>query len=268
MKRLELPIGFQLASPWVPSLNRSLRGWVVSEKLDGVRAMWNGRGQLVSRNGFALKAPPEFTAGFPKGIVLDGELWIDRKMFADTVSVIRSRTEWSLVQYKVFDCFSKRMKRFAYSERFSALEERLADAAGISLHPSTQTIPDDSGALESMLERVLSLGGEGLILRDPTALYIPGRRPSSTSSILKLKPFLDEEAVVLEVNLHPGRRGSVRVQDRLGRVFSLASGFRDITACSPPAVGEVITFGFSSRHESSGLPRFPWFIRPRLDLGL
>ncbi len=48
--------------------------YLVSEKLDGVRAFWDGD-VLRTRNGIVINAPAWFVAGFPKR-PLDGELWI------------------------------------------------------------------------------------------------------------------------------------------------------------------------------------------------
>lgn len=39
---------------------QDVRGWAMSEKLDGVRAFWNTK-QLLSRNGYAFAPPPSFT---------------------------------------------------------------------------------------------------------------------------------------------------------------------------------------------------------------
>ena len=47
-----------------------LAGWWMSEKLDGVRAYWDGQ-RFVSRLGNQYYAPPWFTAGLPK-FPLDG----------------------------------------------------------------------------------------------------------------------------------------------------------------------------------------------------
>src|SRR6476661_1314162 len=56
-----------------------LSGWWMSEKLDGVRAYWDGT-QFLSRQGNIYHAPDWFIEDLPT-IPLDGELWIDRKKF-------------------------------------------------------------------------------------------------------------------------------------------------------------------------------------------
>ena len=60
--------------------------WLVSEKLDGMRAWWDGKGRggeggkgsLWTRQGNRIHAPPYFTASFPPHTALDGELWLGR----------------------------------------------------------------------------------------------------------------------------------------------------------------------------------------------
>ena len=81
-----------------------LTGWWMSEKLDGVRAYWTGS-QFVSRLGNTYHAPAWFTKSLPK-YPLDGELWVGRKLFQKTVSVVRRANagdEWKNVRYLVFD---------------------------------------------------------------------------------------------------------------------------------------------------------------------
>ena len=66
-----------LAESWDNVLD--LAGWWMSEKLDGVRAYWDGK-QFLSRLGNIYHAPDWFVAGLPN-VPLDGELWIARRAF-------------------------------------------------------------------------------------------------------------------------------------------------------------------------------------------
>src|SRR5713226_1892342 len=91
-----------LAESW--DNERDLRGWWMSEKLDGVRAFWDGK-QFLSRQGNVYHAPDWFLEGLP-AVPLDGELWIDRKRFQRTVSIVRRQDKsdlWNAVRYLVFD---------------------------------------------------------------------------------------------------------------------------------------------------------------------
>lgn len=57
----------------------NITNWYMSEKLDGIRAYWNGK-ELLSKNGNKIYAPSWFTKDFPP-FELDGELWTKREDF-------------------------------------------------------------------------------------------------------------------------------------------------------------------------------------------
>ena len=83
---------------------QDLAGWWLSEKLDGVRAYWDGK-SLISRLGNRFHAPDWFLDGLPE-IALDGELWIGRKAFQRTVGIVRRQDKtdlWKEVRYVAFD---------------------------------------------------------------------------------------------------------------------------------------------------------------------
>jgi DNA ligase-1 len=91
-----------LAHPWDHLTD--LAGWWMSEKLDGVRAYWDGS-RFISRLGNEYRAPDWFVDGFPAE-PLDGELWLDRQMFQRTVSIVRrhdASDKWKEITYVVFD---------------------------------------------------------------------------------------------------------------------------------------------------------------------
>lgn len=81
-------------------------GWLMSEKLDGVRCYWNGS-NMYSRNGNLFYAPKSFKARLPK-MALDGELWTNRNDFQKIVSIVRKQDasrheEWDHIKFMVFD---------------------------------------------------------------------------------------------------------------------------------------------------------------------
>ena len=84
-------------------------GWLVSEKLDGVRGLWDG-GALVFRSGLPIAAPAWFTHRLPSGVRLDGELWLARGQFEAVSGVVRKAVpvdaEWRAVRYQLFDTAS------------------------------------------------------------------------------------------------------------------------------------------------------------------
>lgn len=143
-------------------------GWWVSEKFDGVRAIWTGS-KLISRHGKDLKAPKSFTAGLPKGVRLDGELWMGRGTFDALVSNIQTKgSDWAGVQFMVFDLVD-----------FGTVEDRIAKLAKIKL-PSHAVRVDhrplaNSAELDAMEQDIVANGGEGCVIRRPGSQYRPGR---------------------------------------------------------------------------------------------
>ena len=76
----------------------------------------------------------------------------------------------------------------------AALEN--TDASVCYLHPQTKLIDVPAAAgdqVEEYLQRVLDQGGEGVVIRNPEAVWMPRRH----KSILKYKPFQDAEARVM-----------------------------------------------------------------------
>jgi len=92
-----------LANVWNPSIDPT--GWWISEKYDGLRGYWDGR-RIWTRQGNLIHAPNYFFAELPRDIALDGELWISRGKFEETISIVRSETpddRWKSVRFMVFD---------------------------------------------------------------------------------------------------------------------------------------------------------------------
>src|SRR5260370_746952 len=77
-----------MQTPWDGSV--SLRHWWVSEKLDGIRAYWDGEA-FWSREGNQFYPPAWFTAQLPK-TPLDGELWLGRGRFYECSGVVKRKT--------------------------------------------------------------------------------------------------------------------------------------------------------------------------------
>src|SRR3990172_9234915 len=81
-------------------------GWFASEKFDGVRAVWNGQ-DFISRSGIKFNAPDSYKKYLPNNVVSDGELFIGRDKFQETISIVRHKTpneeDWARIKYNVFD---------------------------------------------------------------------------------------------------------------------------------------------------------------------
>ena len=68
-----------LAKNWDPE-NDDPTGWLMSEKLDGVRCYWDGT-TMYTRTGKLFYSPDWFKELLPKNLALDGELWTMRNDF-------------------------------------------------------------------------------------------------------------------------------------------------------------------------------------------
>src|SRR5262245_36840074 len=150
-----------------------LSGWLMSEKLDGVRAYWDGK-RFLSRQGNVFHAPDWFVEGLPE-TPLDGELWIDRKKFQRTVSIVRrqDKTElWREIRYLVFDAPGT---SGGFEDRIEFVRDTLRRSLAPFAQPHEHELCHGTDHLRSELRRVEALGGEGLMLREPGSKYAAGR---------------------------------------------------------------------------------------------
>jgi DNA ligase-1 len=237
-------------------------GWWLSEKLDGVRAFWDGR-QFYSRLGNPFHAPDWFTAGLPD-VPLDGELWLGRKKFQRAVSIVRRQDKsehWKEVRYVVFD--APRVEE-SFEKRLAFIQEvvRVHKPAYAVSHEHQRCQGLDH--LRTELARLEALGGEGLMMRRAGSRYESGR----SMTLLKVKSFHDAEARVLKhlpgSGRHKGRLGALFVEMADGATFSVGTGFSDAERANPPPVGSFITFRYQELTEG-GVPRFPSYVGVRAD---
>ena len=238
-----------LAESWDGNLDPA--GWWISEKLDGVRAYWDGK-QLLSRLGNVLHAPDWFIKDLPKH-PLDGELFLNRKSFQKTVAIVRRQDKsdhWKQIKFLIFDAPGHGGK----------FEERLELIRALPAHTYALAHPHELckgiAHLKEELARIEALGGEGLMLRQPESKYAVGR----SSTLLKVKSFKDDEAVVIEhqagAGRHKGRMGALLVRLANGTEFSIGTGFSDKERESPPPVGSTVIFRYQELSDG-GVPRFP-----------
>lgn len=233
----------------------------VSEKLDGVRAVWNGR-ELRFRSGRLISAPAWFTAHFPEQ-PLDGELWLGRGEFDRLSGIVRKATpddtEWRSVRYMLFELPDA---PGTFSQRIEQMQAIVAAAEIPWLQVIEQTRVADRSALQQRLAIVLKQAGEGLMLHRADALYVTGRG----DDLLKLKPWLDAEATVIEQlpgkGKYRGQLGALRLEMPDGKRFKLGTGFSDALRRNPPPVGSTVTYRYTELNPN-GLPRFARFLRVR-----
>ena len=237
-------------------------GWVMSEKLDGVRGVWDGQ-RLLSRNGQVLHAPTWFTRDFPP-FALDGELWSKRADFENIVSIVRTKTpdaRWEQLRYHVFEV---PQQTGGLPDRLAVLRDYLRQRPSERIVIVPQIRVNAAAELTGFLAKVSADGGEGVVVRDPARPYKTGR----LSSALKAKNHLDTECVVREIlpgrGKYTGQMGALRCEMADGNQVNIGSGFSDALRAQPPPVGSVITFKYYGLTKK-GKPRFPVYLRIRID---
>lgn len=244
----------------LPAQTDVSRYWV-SEKLDGVRAIWDGK-ELRFRSGRLVAAPAWFTANFPNQ-QLDGELWLARGEFDQLSGIVRKLqpddAEWRQVRYMLFELPEA---AGTFSERIVRMQEIVAVAQVPWLQVIDQFRVSDRAELQQRLAEVLKHRGEGLMLHLADAPYTTGRG----DVLLKLKPWLDAEAKVIAhlpgKGKYLGMLGALRVETPDGKRFSLGTGFSDEVRRHPPAIGVLVSYRYRELNPN-GLPRFASYLRVR-----
>ncbi|WP_255365664.1 DNA ligase [Alishewanella sp. HH-ZS] len=241
--------------------NIDVRQYWVSEKLDGVRAYWDGK-QLISRGGNIIQAPAWFTADFPPR-PLDGELWLARQQFAQILSTVSKQqpvnSEWQQLAYYIFEL---PQAEGTFTERIRMMQLLVQQQNSPFLQVVPQFRVADRATLLATLTQLEQAGAEGLMLHHQDAHYKTGR----SADLLKLKTYQDAEATV--IGYRPGRGkyqgmvGALIVRTPEGLEFAIGSGLTDALRQTPPAIGSEITYRYNG-YTSNGIPRFARFLRER-----
>lgn len=246
-----------LAENYSPLIN--LANYLVSEKLDGVRAVWDGA-QLRFRSGQVINAPSWFIEKLPAH-ALDGELWMGRGNF-DRVSGATRRlepieAEWREMTYQVYELPDG---EGTFSDRVNTLMTLVANLNAPWVQVLTQFHVENDQALQLKLQQIALMGGEGLMLHRADAKWQTGR----SNALLKLKTQMDAEAIVIDYlpgkGKYEGMLGALLVEMPDGKRFQLGTGLSDEQRMTPPEIGSTITYRYRDL-TPQGLPRFANFLR-------
>ena len=235
----------------------NINNWYMSEKLDGIRAYWNGK-EFLSKNGNKIYAPSWFTKDFPN-FELDGELWSKRNDFENIQNIVldtNPTSKWNEITYNIFEIpnesgdFDKRLKKIKFwldknPNKF------------IKIIP--QKICKNTNELNLYLKELLAKNAEGIMLKNPTLEYFTGR----SENILKVKKFYDDEGLVIGVNYSKDNKfKSLKIKLKNGIIFNLGGGFSDIEKNNPPKLGDIVTFKYYDLTKNNK-PKFASFLRIR-----
>ncbi|ASM49289.1 DNA ligase (ATP) [Pseudoalteromonas espejiana DSM 9414] len=250
-----------LAKVYDESKHGNIEDYLVSEKFDGVRAIWTGD-KLITRKGNAINAPAWFTTPLPP-IWLDGELWIARNKFALVSGIVRTKIpnnhDWQSVVYQVFDMPDPTLP---FSARYKSYTDLVAGLNTAHIKAVKQHRFENTQLLTHYFKDITKQGAEGVMLHLASAVHKSGRN----NTLLKLKPYLDAEALVIEhlpgKGKYTGMLGALKVKTASGQTFKIGTGFSDAQRQTPPAIGSTITYRYHGLTKN-GLPRFASFLRVR-----
>ena len=256
--KIEKP-AIQLASQYHSDIQ--IQNYLVSEKLDGVRARWNGE-RLITRSGLTINTPKWFIHEFPNQ-TLDGELWIGRNKFDQVSGIVRQKTvdneQWKKITFNVFDL---PLSKAPFLTRYNILQELFSTQLSPYIVLIDQKELDSKTVLNDWLNLIEIKRGEGLMLHHKASLYEYKR----SKSLLKLKKVYDAEAfVVAHINgkgKYKGMLGAMLMEMPNGTQFKLGSGLSDAQRVNPPAIGAVITYQYYGLTKN-GKPRFASYLRIR-----
>ena len=239
----------------VETMPNDIIGWYMSEKLDGIRALWNGK-VLYSRTQKVINAPEWFKESLPQHVHIDGELFIGRAKFEQTQSIVMKKNpvdeEWKKIKFMCFDIINDK----PFVERYSIIS-RFKENAYFKIVPQEKITSKKQ--FDSKFAEITKAKGEGLMIREPNSKYEQKR----SKSLVKVKPKRDAEAIVQNVEKGKGRlknmMGKLLVKNKNSGVnFRIGTGFSNSQRKRDWKKGEVITYIYRDV-TAKGVPRFASF---------
>lgn len=235
----------------------NITNWYMSEKLDGIRAYWNGK-ELLSKNGNKIYAPSSFTKEFPP-FELDGELWTKRDDFESIQNIVldtNPSSKWEKITYNIFEVPNEKGN---FDKRLEKIKSWLDKNPNKIIKIIPQLICKNETDLNIYLKELLDKKAEGIILKNPNLEYFTGR----SENILKVKKFYDDEGLVIGLNYSKnGEFKSLKLKLNNGIIFNLGGGFSDTQRKEPPKIGNIVTFKYYDLTKNNK-PKFASFLRIR-----
>jgi DNA ligase-1 len=226
------PLSFMLASPIESRALDNLDGYICEEKFDGMRCQLHAQGnqiKLFSRDlNDITKTFPEIIAHFEnkklQPTVLDGEICVFMDNTIQPFQLLQKRMGVKKPGKKILEKYP--VIFIAYDLLFNgqqpifdeSLKERRAQLQQLSEShdiPMTLQFPvDDWDHLETLFEKALSHGNEGLMLKKETSRYEYGQRRKSWLKVKK--PGGTFDTVMMYAHAGSGKRGGTYSDFTLG----------------------------------------------------
>src|SRR3989475_1675062 len=325
--RLFHPLKFMLATPasGLADIARTMPDeFFVEDKFDGIRAqahVQNGRVAIFSRtlDEISVRFPElrEPLAGLPTDLIIDGEIIAARGEEILPFSNLQKRlgrktvgedllvsTPVVFVAWDLLYVTDRVLINDPLESRRAKLEELVSTASGServnagTLRLSQAKRFSNTAALDDEFDHARARGNEGLMIKDPSSFYKPGRRGREWLKLKKALATLD--VVVTTVELGHGKRRNVlsdytfavRRSENDGELLNIGkaySGLTDVEIAEmtewfkahtlqefahgcvrvvEPRIVIEVTFDRvqpSNRHKSGYALRFPRIVRLRPD---
>jgi len=254
-------------------------GFIVQPKLDGVRCLvqFSERGEVIaySRNqkplviGDTLVKALEalHRAAYPKlkpGVFLDGELYIHGLSFQEIQGKVSKQDPSSEdkleLQYHIYDYHDPSTK-MDFEDRYDIL----SDIHFGNKTPAIKfvaTMYSCKKDIEYYMETFVGGGYEGMIIRDPDAVYAEGHR---SPGLLKYKRWYDEEFKVIDIEEGRGKNKNTAILvctiGRCSRTFKVTAPGKYAEKAhvwSNPHlfIDKPVTVKYQEKTKK-GIPRFP-----------
>lgn len=285
------PVNPQLSQVYNKSKHKITDNWYISEKYDGLRAIWDGY-DLYTRSMRKWSYVPQwFVDLLPVGIKFDGEILIPNCNFSDfsTMTIQHQCDEldekWKKVVYMVFDYPLDNMefhKRLELLKFYIPKENKTIKLVNFKKTNDIQTIDNE-------FKKITKNGGEGIMLIKADSLYMEGKRPSHS---LKYKKNQEGEATVIDILEGTGKyksmMGKIKCQLSNGKTFLCGTGFtdkhrnmyhfdngnltlktynkNDENTIEVPKIGDTITYSCMEFTTKTGVPRMSVYKGIRTDL--
>jgi len=176
---------------FLPYNNFDPTGWLISEKYDGVRVYWNGKGNLFSSRLLPIRLPKRISDLFPN-YPFEGELWCGYESSNISQNLLISNADelkWDEIKIMVYD--TPLETNVTYEKRLEILKNYISpDHKILKLVDYKKCFSKED--FDIYYKSILNKGGEGLILRKPSSFYF------QQNTLFFKKEFLEREALVIE----------------------------------------------------------------------
>jgi len=252
-------------------LAKTYTGWTksmyMSLKYDGLRAIYKG-GLLYTRNGHVIHGVDHILEQAREhGLAtLDGELMVPDMHFQESSGLIRSFNACPTARYYVYDMPGIDAP---FTTRYKAMHSSLHTLSVPNILLVKHVMVHSEDRVAKTFNMAIDAGYEGLMLKDPSHLYVPKR----SSSWLKIKNVLTADLCVLRVYEGKGKYenslGGLTAITEGKSLVDVGGGFTDALRAEiwkdpEQYIGQTIEVNYHEETPGGSL-RHPRFIKFRFD---